>query len=403
MDPKSLIDQAQAIVLLISEGRIAYANEYAVSFYGYDNLIGASVVGTIVPKEETCGRKMETLIEDIEKDPARYSLNVNQNITASGDIVWIVWSNSQYICANGERMLLSVGIEATYFIERNRMLETVYNHSLSGIAMVDIETHVIDCNDSFYKMIGFDSKEELLRIDRDNNSTFRKYVDELSYDILDWLRDNDSVFVQHPFKKYGGGMFVADALYSKVRDQRGRVYGHVVNIHDNTDMYTKATTDPLTKIYNKMHFEALAEHEINIAWRYGTPLSVIMCDIDYFKKVNDTYGHLCGDLVLKEVTSEITKMLRDSDVFARVGGEEFAILLPVTTRDTAYEVAERIRRAIAERLFCCDGKSFSVTMSFGISELDTSIHRDKPLKELLALADSRLYASKNQGRNRTTL
>jgi len=95
-------------------------------------------------------------------------------------------------------------------------------------------------------------------------------------------------------------------------------------------------------------------------------------------------------------------MLRESDIFARVGGEEFAILLPVTNGEAAYNVAEKIRGVIEERDFVYDGKQLKITMSFGISELDTKIDGARSLKELLELADKRLYSSKEHGRNRIT-
>nr|NJM02887.1 GGDEF domain-containing protein [Desulfobacula sp.] len=173
-------------------------------------------------------------------------------------------------------------------------------------------------------------------------------------------------------------------------------------MRDNTEMYRKATTDRLTRINNKMHFEELADYEIKRSQRTGSCLSLILCDIDHFKKINDTYGHLCGDFALKEITSDIKLMLRTTDIFARVGGEEFAVLLPSAIEDAAYSVAEKIRRAIEKKTFIHGGNEFKVTMSFGISEFKPGISKERSLEDLFKLADKRLYYSKNHGRNRIT-
>lgn len=406
MDEISLINQTNTIVLLIKDKKIAYSNRYANSFFGYDNMIGVDVIGTIVPKTESSGRDLENLIENLQKNPQKYQLNINENITSRGDVVWIVWSNSQYIDSNGEKLLLSIGIEATDFVERKKMNETIFHNSLNGIAMINPQLNVMDCNYSFIKMLGFKSKEELFKEDRDETSAFRRYVKELSKELLDDLKKHDSAIVQREFLRYDGKSFVADAVYSAIKNLKGEIVGYVINLHDNTDMYRKATTDKLTKIYNRMHFEELAIYEIKRSLRTGNHLSLIICDIDHFKIVNDTYGHLCGDIVLKGITSEIKSMLRATDIFARVGGEEFAILLPATSGKDAYNLAQKIKNAIAGKTFDYDYNTFGVTMSFGISELisqlKSEMNIEKSLMDLFKLVDQRLYYSKEHGRNRIT-
>lgn len=400
MDPRRLLDLAHAIVLLIKDGKIAYANAYAHSLYGYDNLIGSPVVGTIVPREETSGRNLATLVEDIQRNLGKYSLNINQNITATGRILWIIWVNSQYIDSNGEAMLLSVGIEASELIERTRMLDTIFLHSLNGIAMVDQNTELIDCNPSFFQMLGFNSKEELLGVDRDKMTPFRQHITKLTEELLAKLSKIDSAFMQHEFNKYDGTSLVADAIYSKVRDLKGDVIGYVINLRDNTDLYRKSTTDALTNTYNRRHFEELARHEIAIGLRYKKSLAIILCDVDYFKNVNDTYGHPCGDIVLSEVAFSIKSIIRESDIFARIGGEEFAILLPESDGETAYNVAEKIRSTIEQKQILCCKNTISITMSFGLSLLDATGNEPRCLEDLLVAADEKLYHAKKQGRNR---
>jgi diguanylate cyclase (GGDEF)-like protein/PAS domain S-box-containing protein len=402
MDIISLLNQTSAIVLLIKDKRIVYANKYANFFYGYDDLVDRDVIGTIVPRTETSGRDLDDLIENIEKNPNKYHFNINENITVRGDVVWIIWSNSQYKDPNGEKMLLSVGMEATDFVNRSRKLEDIFNNSLDGIALISSDFKIVDCNSSFMKMIGFDSKEELLKVDRDESSTFKSHIKELLIEKLDILKKNVSIRTHQDFQRYDGSSFVVDAVLSAIRNIKEEIVGYVLNIRDSTDIYKKATTDRLTKIYNRMHFEELAESEIRRSWRTRDNLSLILCDIDHFKNVNDTYGHLCGDQVLKGIASDIKSMLRATDIFARVGGEEFAILLPATNGADACKLAIKIKNGIEKKQFSYGDNELGVTMSFGISELNFEISMEKSMEDLFKLADQRLYYSKEHGRNRIT-
>lgn len=167
-----------------------------------------------------------------------------------------------------------------------------------------------------------------------------------------------------------------------------------------------AITDPLTGLYNRRQFNELAEAEISKAFRYERPLSLIIFDIDFFKHVNDTYGHACGDLVLKMVSKTTRESLRAGDIPARYGGEEFIVLLPETPAAQAAVVAERLRRRIGDAIVQGEKCMITITVSFGVSDYvgkPDAKSRDRALSELTATADAALYASKNAGRNRVTL
>jgi len=167
-----------------------------------------------------------------------------------------------------------------------------------------------------------------------------------------------------------------------------------------------AITDPLTELYNRRHFSELAETEISKSLRYGRPLSLIIFDIDFFKHVNDTYGHASGDMVLRTVAKITRESLRAGDIPARYGGEEFVVLLPETTATQAVIVAERLRRKMADTSVQTEKGLISITVSFGVSDCAgklNAIPRDRALSELVNTADSALYRSKNEGRNRVTI
>jgi diguanylate cyclase (GGDEF)-like protein len=158
-----------------------------------------------------------------------------------------------------------------------------------------------------------------------------------------------------------------------------------------------AITDSLTGLYNHRHLFELAGREFQRARRYQLPLSVMMVDIDEFKQVNDTHGHAIGDQVLQGVAECCRKELREVDVIARYGGDEFVALLPETGLSAACQVAERLRKNIAERTLDTKAGRITVTVSLGIAVLD-----DEHLtaESLIDRADQALYVAKKNGRNR---
>lgn len=159
----------------------------------------------------------------------------------------------------------------------------------------------------------------------------------------------------------------------------------------------KADRDGLTRIHNRASFDERLVEEMRRHQRYNHELSLLMIDLDHFKDVNDTYGHLAGDTVLREVAGIFQSTLRSSDFAARYGGEEFVILLPHTGEKDAWNLAERLRERIENRLFRHDCQSFNVTASIGVASLRSgSLGGDS---DLVLQADQALYAAKRNGRN----
>ncbi len=165
--------------------------------------------------------------------------------------------------------------------------------------------------------------------------------------------------------------------------------------HD--ELYKQATLDPLTRISNRKHFNQEIESEFARAKRYDRPLSLLLMDIDFFKKVNDTHGHPAGDYVLKHTAVQIRETVRAQDLFARYGGEEFAVLLPETTSENAQALAEKLRARIEATKFEWEKKKIPLTISIGIATLRPT---SAGPEDLVAEADKNLYVAKNSGRNR---
>ncbi|HEX7277212.1 MAG TPA: GGDEF domain-containing protein, partial [Acidimicrobiales bacterium] len=170
---------------------------------------------------------------------------------------------------------------------------------------------------------------------------------------------------------------------------------------DSSFLYDEATrlslTDGLTGLWNRRHLALRIEAELSRAVRFGEPFSVLYCDLDGFKPVNDTLGHQAGDTVLIETARRLTDATREVDIVARPGGDEFTLLLPKTGLAGALRLADKIRVAIGGRPFDLDGTPVGVSVSVGVAAYP---EHGSSGKELLAAADSALYRAKAGGRNR---
>jgi diguanylate cyclase (GGDEF)-like protein len=210
----------------------------------------------------------------------------------------------------------------------------------------------------------------------DDGSTNGTYVNERQIVREAQLKTNDRIKVGPTILKYLSGAD-AEAKYHE-------------------EIYKMTIVDGLTQIHNKRYlFEAL-EREIIRARRHERPLSLLMFDIDHFKSINDHYGHLAGDYVLRELADTVQSRIRRDEVFARYGGEEFVIVLPETPLEGAVALAESVRAKVEEHRFVFQGETMPVTISIGcalVGESDTAT-------ELIQRADEKLYEAKRGGRNR---
>jgi diguanylate cyclase (GGDEF)-like protein/PAS domain S-box-containing protein len=211
--------------------------------------------------------------------------------------------------------------------------------------------------------------------------------------------------------RFGGERYWCQRLIAVRSETEGQtgwaISGYTVVMREVTqqrfaiDQLTQMlTTDYLTGICNRSRFFEIGERECLRALRYAQPLGLIAMDLDHFKLVNDTYGHAAGDEVLKSFTKACAALLRPSDTFARLGGEEFVVLLPSTTLAGAGELAERLRAAIAAATVLLSGNVLRVTASLGCSELNSEVRN---LQALIAAADKALYIAKESGRDHVTL
>jgi len=185
------------------------------------------------------------------------------------------------------------------------------------------------------------------------------------------------------------------ALQFAMEVKKAQLYGKVKEL---------SKIDSLTQLYLRRHFMSLLENELDRGYRQNQPMSFLMLDVDYFKRYNDEYGHLIGDLILKKVASVLRDKSREIDLLCRYGGDEFALALPRTNLQDAYTVAERLRRAVSEHLFHVAKEQFQITISIGITICDPKDMESEEIAEkIIDVADKALYEAKALGRNKVVV
>ena len=175
---------------------------------------------------------------------------------------------------------------------------------------------------------------------------------------------------------------------AKELEEKNRILDNLANI------------DGLTEVYNHRYFQNALDQEINRATRNDEMISLILTDIDHFKKFNDTYGHQIGDFILREFCATMKAILRQYDILARYGGEEFVIILPSTDEQGAYTAAEKLREEIDSTVFKLDGEEYHVTASFGVVTINPADEEEFSKSWMIGNADEALYEAKKQGRNK---
>ncbi|HZH75556.1 MAG TPA: GGDEF domain-containing protein [Archangium sp.] len=176
--------------------------------------------------------------------------------------------------------------------------------------------------------------------------------------------------------------------------------GDNVELQYHETIYTLTIVDGLTGVNNKRYFLEYLEREMGRCHRYGRPLTLMMFDIDFFKKINDVHGHLAGDYVLRELAQTVKRMVRKEQCFARYGGEEFALVVPEDGIEKARIFAEKIRQTIEKKQFTFENQDIPVTLSIGVADMTQDM--TDPL-QFIKVADANLYKAKKAGRNRVVV
>jgi diguanylate cyclase (GGDEF)-like protein/PAS domain S-box-containing protein len=289
-------------------------------------------------------------------------------------------------------------------LESERRFRSTFDSAAIGIALVSLEGRFLQVNNSLCTIVGY-SQMEL------QEKTFQDitHPDDLSADLLlkqellDHKRDSFQMEKRY-FHKDGHPVWILLSV-AILRDLANKPLYFIVQIQDISERRSlldkleyQAHRDYLTGLHNRRFFLEQGESELARAQRYQKPLCLLMLDIDHFKKINDTHGHKAGDVVLQKLSSILQETLRTADVVGRIGGEEFAILLPETELNEAVEAAERLRKIVAASPVILEaGLPVLFTVSIGIARLK---NKDVNLDILLNQADLALYQAKQTGRNK---
>ena len=285
-------------------------------------------------------------------------------------------------------------------------------NTLNGVIVFDGKDNIIFCNNAAAELYGFEHYYEL------QNLTFRQAITHcyqskkgliVDTDDLDaWFKYAEKIRRSETHRRFE--IDLNNGRWHLVSEQIVDDNCIVVVSIDITDkkhaelrlaemtkqLLVLATTDALTNTFNRRHFTEQAIIKQQQCKREQKSYALLMLDLDHFKSINDNYGHACGDKVLIEIASALKSELRPYDILGRIGGEEFAILLPSTNKSSALSIAQRIRESIENLRIKYKQNTLRVTTSIGVAvDLDT----DKNLDELFLEADKRLYKAKENGRN----
>jgi diguanylate cyclase (GGDEF)-like protein/PAS domain S-box-containing protein len=279
---------------------------------------------------------------------------------------------------------------------QNKLVKSIIQNAKIGVLVFDMDA-VYYANDYFFELLGYDFDElKALTI-----------FDILSpihvKDLIDAFANKMPILSQefHVFKKDNKILFVKGTLdFIKNPENKDNAVFTFVDITKEKELsellLKQSIEDTLTGIYNRRYLKDKLERHVNLAKRYERPLSVIMFDIDFFKHINDTFGHDVGDKVLIATAKAVSENIRNTDIFARYGGEEFVIIAPETTKEDAKILAEKLRSLI-ENLHFEEG--INVTCSFGV----VSLEKPDTKETLLKRVDDALYEAKRTGRNKVVV
>ena len=285
-----------------------------------------------------------------------------------------------------------------------RYAELVRNISAFGVYMIDLEGRILSWNQGARLITGYTEGEVL---GRPFTLLFGDagLRDDIPGKSLNFARESGHSREIQKRRKRNGDEIIAEVTMDALRAENGEISGFVEVCHDITEqkqredwLYQRATRDALTGVFNRGHFAESAAQEIDRARRFAEPLSLVMMDIDHFKKVNDTYGHEAGDKAIICLAAVTSANIRKIDFVGRIGGEEFALLLPRANKEPALDTAQRLRIQLMEqRIDVGNGKEISFTVSMGVASLRPTT---RDLHELMRNADAALYKAKREGRNR---
>ncbi|WMM24868.1 diguanylate cyclase [Tissierella sp. MB52-C2] len=292
--------------------------------------------------------------------------------------------------------------------QERKILSTAIEQSSVVILITDIEGNIIYVNSAFEKITGYSREDAMGKTPRILKSglTSPEIYEKMWFTISNGGTWNG----EQINKRKDGSLYYEDSRITPIYNKEGKLTYYLAVKHDITErklLETKlkeiAIRDPLTNTYNRWYLMERFHQIIDNYKRVKNPFSLVILDIDFFKEINDSYGHQAGDYILTNFANIVNQNIRSYDIFGRYGGEEFILLLPDTDKENAYILVKRILNIIRNKPFIYEDISIKLTFSSGIIE-SSEISLDKiSMDELIKIADSRLYEAKQTGRNKIVI
>ena len=393
----------EGYIVASMDGRVQMVNPATCSLLGYEDV---ELVGRDMGILYNSAEERENFVAAIESQGVVRGFNLTLNRKGGGTVVaeanaHIVWDEKgSPVAMEGTFRDITERIEAEKILrEREKQYRAFFENNHAVMLLVDPKTEIIvDANPAAGHFYGY-PVDQMRSMEL---STISAQTEEEIYKEMFQARDEGRVYfiLKHRLQNgelrdvevYSGPILVQgrQLLYSVIHDVTER-------IRLEREMKHMATTDALTELNNRRQFFELASQELKRAHRYERPLTVLMLDIDYFKSINDNYGHHSGDVVLKAFAALAKGTLREADILGRIGGEEFAAVLPETPLDAGILVAERLRDATSKLAVNAKDADINFTISIGVSIV---AKEDAIIEDAINRADEALYKAKRMGRNR---
>ena len=407
---RELAAQSRTIVWEVdAQGLYTHVSEVSEVVFGYppSELVGSMHFYDLHPEEGREAFKRAALAVFAQKE-AFAGLH-NRVQTKDGHEVWV--STNGIALLNGDGTLRGYrggDLDITERKQAEAQLrvnaekhEAILRTAMDGFWLVNAKGHLLEVNEAYSRMSGY-SVEELLTMSVSDLESEEAAAETAAHITNVTARGADRFESRH--RRKDETLIDVEVSAQLVVGGTGEITCFLRDItarkHLQDELTKQATTDELTQIFNRRHFIELAQREIKRSVRHRGPVTVALLDIDHFKHTNDTFGHAAGDQALVAFVSVCKTIIREIDVLARIGGDEFALLLPETTVEQAHSAAERIRLAVEELPIESADVHVSMTVSAGVAGLSGD---DEKIDNLLRRADKALYQAKETGRNRTVV
>ncbi|MDE2028927.1 MAG: diguanylate cyclase [Alphaproteobacteria bacterium] len=416
-DCRALLDDAVQGIIIHRNFKPLYVNKAFAALFSYkgpEEIMGLPLLRPLVPDD--AWPRLESEYDDLMRGAKHHVIGRARGVRKDGNEIWlavtarvIAWPESK----NGEKGTSKALMLTAFDITKQVDVEHTLLKSEQRLrAVLEILPYPIFIARRLDGQVLFVNRKSCLLFQQSAGQLLRGRLFDWFVDDADrenFLKLLESVSdlrdIEMKMKTGQGRIFTAEIAAITV--DYGGAPAVLVALNDishrkemEAELFRQASTDALTGVSNRRYFQNQAEQELRRARRFARDMSVMMIDIDHFKPINDTYGHAAGDAVIQGVVKRSLEALRQSDSLGRVGGEEFAVLLPETAASAAFDVAERLRKHIEGRPIIAENHAVPCTVSIGIAQLSA---QDGSIEDLLHRSDIALYEAKNSGRNRVMM